>query len=53
VDDILIAVTNMGEIKKLQEQLGMPFEMKDSGAMENFFGMEIIRDRSNQKFFLS
>jgi Reverse transcriptase (RNA-dependent DNA polymerase) len=53
VDDILIAATNMGEIKKLKEQLSMAFEMKDLGAAKKIFGMKIIRDWSNQKLFLS
>jgi Reverse transcriptase (RNA-dependent DNA polymerase) len=53
VDDMLIAATNMEEIKKLKEQLGMTFEMKDLGATKKILGMEITRDRSNQKPFLS
>jgi Reverse transcriptase (RNA-dependent DNA polymerase) len=53
VDDILIAATNMGEIKKLKEQLSMAFEMKDLGAAKKILGMKIIRDWSNQKLFLS
>jgi Reverse transcriptase (RNA-dependent DNA polymerase) len=53
VDDILIAATNMGEIKKLKEQLGMTFEMKDLGVAKKILGMKITRDRSNRKLFLS
>jgi Reverse transcriptase (RNA-dependent DNA polymerase) len=53
VYDILIAATNMGEIKKLKEQLGMTFEMKDLRTVKKILGMEITRDRSNRKLFLS
>jgi Reverse transcriptase (RNA-dependent DNA polymerase) len=49
VDDMLIAATNMGEIKKLKEQLGMAFSMKDLGVVKKILGMEIIRNRSNRK----
>ena len=53
MDDMLIAVTNMREIKKLKEQLSSAFEMKDLGAAKRILGMEITRDRSNRKLFLS
>jgi Reverse transcriptase (RNA-dependent DNA polymerase) len=53
MDHILIVTTNMGEIKKLKEQLGMVFEMIDLEAAKKILGMEIIRDQSNRKLFLS
>jgi Reverse transcriptase (RNA-dependent DNA polymerase) len=53
VYDILIAATNMGEIKKLKEQLGMTFEMKDSGTVKKILEIEITSDRSNRKLFFS
>ena len=53
VDDMLIAASNMEEIVKLKEQLGSAFEMKDLGAAKRILGMEISRDRSNRKLFLS
>jgi len=53
VDDMLITATNMREIKKLKEQLGMPFEMKDLGAVKKILGMKITRDRFNRMLFLS
>ena len=53
VDDMLIAASNMEEIVRLKEQLGSAFEMKDLGVAKRILGMEISRDRPNQKLFLS
>ena len=53
VNDMLIATSNMEEIVRLKEQLGSAFEMKDLGAAKRILGMEISRDRPNQKLFLS
>jgi Reverse transcriptase (RNA-dependent DNA polymerase) len=53
MDDMLIAIINMREIKKLKEQFVMVFEMKDLEVAQKILGMEITRDRSNWKFFFS
>jgi Reverse transcriptase (RNA-dependent DNA polymerase) len=53
MDDMLIAIINMRESKKLKEQFIMAFEMKDLEVAKKILGMKIIRDRSNWKFFLS
>ena len=41
------------EIDRLKFQLGEEFETKDLGAAKKILGMEIRRERSNQKLFLS
>jgi hypothetical protein len=43
----------MDEIKKLKRLLSSEFDMKDLGAAQKILGMEIIRDRSSRKLFLS
>jgi hypothetical protein len=53
VDDMLIATLNKEEIKKVKEQLSSPFEMKELGPAKKILGMEIIRDRSIGKLYLS
>ena len=45
VDDMLIAGSNMAEIKKLKKQLSMEFAMKDLGAAKQILGMRIVRDK--------
>ena len=46
VDDMLIAGSNMAEIKKLKKQLSMEFAMKDLGAAKQILRMRIVRDRT-------
>lgn len=53
VDDMLIASKSKVEIDRLKSQLGKEFEMKDMGAAKKILGMEIRRERSNRKLFLS
>jgi hypothetical protein len=53
VDDMLIASSNLKEVRRLKEQLSSAFEMKDLGAAKRILGMEITRDRSKRKLFLS
>jgi Reverse transcriptase (RNA-dependent DNA polymerase) len=53
VDDMLIASSDMDEIRKVKKQLSSAFEMKDLGAATRILGMEITRDRSQRKLFLS
>ena len=43
----------MDEIKKLKGLLSSEFDMKDLGAAQKIIGIEIIRDRSSRKLFLS
>ncbi|GJQ89640.1 retrovirus-related pol polyprotein from transposon TNT 1-94 [Tanacetum coccineum] len=44
VDDMLVAGSDMAEIKKLKRQLSQEFEMKDLGPAKQILGMSIIRD---------
>lgn len=53
VDDILIASKNRSVINTLKQQLGHEFEMKDLGKAKKILGMDIKRDRKNQRLFLS
>ena len=44
VNDMLIARSNMIEIKKLKKQLSKEFAMKDLGAAKQILRMRIVRD---------
>ncbi|KAJ4724427.1 Retrovirus-related Pol polyprotein from transposon TNT 1-94 [Melia azedarach] len=52
-DDMLIAAENKSDVQKLKDLLSVEFEMKDLGAARKILGMEIYRDRSKKKLFLS
>jgi len=53
VDDILIASSNLGEIKRLKADLNSILEMKDLGPAKKILGMEISRNRPERKLTLS
>ena len=53
VDDMLIAAKLMCDIQRLKDLLSAEFEMKDLGATKKILGMEILRDRNQNKLFLS
>ncbi|CAL1399156.1 unnamed protein product [Linum trigynum] len=53
VDDMLIVARSKSDIQKLKGLLSAEFEMKDLGAAQKILGMEIYRDRSKKKLFLS
>ncbi|KAE8706559.1 hypothetical protein F3Y22_tig00110392pilonHSYRG00193 [Hibiscus syriacus] len=53
VDDMLVAVPNKDHIEELNAQLAREFEMKDLGSANKILGMQIHRDRSNRKIWLS
>ncbi|GJY69593.1 retrovirus-related pol polyprotein from transposon TNT 1-94, partial [Tanacetum coccineum] len=46
VDDMLVAGSDMAEIKKLKRLLSQEFKMKDLGPAKQILGMSIIRDRT-------
>ena len=52
VDDMLIASKDKKEIQKLKRQLGSEFEIKDVGQAKKILGMEIIRDREQERCLL-
>ncbi|KAH7550154.1 hypothetical protein JRO89_XS13G0144400 [Xanthoceras sorbifolium] len=53
VDDMLIAAKDMFELNKLKSELGGEFEMKDLGAAKKILGMEIRRDKTAGKLYLT
>ncbi|KAJ4713974.1 Retrovirus-related Pol polyprotein from transposon TNT 1-94 [Melia azedarach] len=53
VYDMLIATENKSNVQKLKDFLSVEFEMKDLGAARKILGMEIYRDISKKKLFLS
>ena len=53
VDDIPITCKSLGEIQKLKLLLKGEFEMKDLGPTSKILGMEIKRDRTHGKLYLT
>ncbi len=53
VDDLLIAGNSNHEIKEIKKKLSEHFEMKDLGAARKMLGIEIRRDRSSRRLFIS
>ncbi|KAE8733376.1 hypothetical protein F3Y22_tig00001323pilonHSYRG00009 [Hibiscus syriacus] len=53
VDDMLVTEPNKDHIEELKAQLAREFEMKDLGSANKILGMQIHRDRSNRKIWLS
>ena len=53
VDDMLIAAQHMHDIVSLKALLGQEFDMKDLGAPKRILGMEIHRNKSSRKLWLS
>ncbi|GMP45292.1 hypothetical protein CsSME_00013869 [Camellia sinensis var. sinensis] len=52
VDDMLIAGSNIEEIKRLKKLLSDQFEMKDLGVANKILGMRIHRDKANGTLML-
>eukprot|EP00253_Pinus_taeda_P025451 PITA_25451 len=50
---MLLASKNIEEINRLKAQMARTFDMKVLGTARQIFGMEIFRDRSNGKLWLS
>eukprot|EP00253_Pinus_taeda_P036138 PITA_36138 len=48
-----LASKSIEEINMLKAQMARTFDMKDLGAVRQILGMEIFRDRSNDKLWLS
>ena len=53
VDDILTACKSMTEIQKLKQVLNSEFDTKDLGSAKKILGMEIKRDRTLRKLYLT
>eukprot|EP00253_Pinus_taeda_P025700 PITA_25700 len=50
---MLLASKSITEINRLKAQMARTFDMKDLGAARQILGMNIFRDRSNGKLWLS
>lgn len=53
IDDILIAANDMSEINRLKEELCGEFEMKNLRAAKKILGMEVQRDKTSCKLYLT
>ncbi|KAL3830794.1 hypothetical protein ACJIZ3_019596 [Penstemon smallii] len=53
VDDMLVAGSDMNEIKNLKKQLSKEFDMKDLGPAKKILGMQITRDKQKEVLQLS
>ena len=53
MDDMLIAMRNKTHVQKLKSQLKKEFNMKNLGEAKKILGMEITRDRSSGRLWLS
>ena len=53
VDDMLIVAKSIIEVNKLKSLLSKEFDMKDLGAAKKILGMEIHRDRTLGRLWLS
>jgi len=53
VDDMLIVGKDISMINRLKKQLSESFAMKDMGAAKQSLGIRIMRDRQEEKFWLS
>lgn len=53
VDDLFLIGNSKEEILKLKREFKKKFEMKDMGPVAVMLGIEIKRDRTKQKLFIS
>jgi len=53
MDDMLLVGNEKEIIQDLKTQLSSKFDMKDLGAANYIFGMEIKRDRTKRKLWLN
>ncbi len=53
IDDLLVFAENKNEINSLKQQLKRKLELSDLGNISYYLGMEISRDRTKNKLFLS
>ena len=45
VDDMVVTGDDIGEIRRLKDQLSSEFEMKDLGNLKYFLGIEVARNK--------
>ena len=53
VDDMLVIGPNKDRVQELKAQLAREFDIKDLGPTNKILGMQIDRDRSKRKIWLS
>lgn len=53
MDDMLITVKNMSEVNNLKILLSIEFNMKDLSDIKKILGMEIRRDITTSRLWLS
>ena len=53
VDDMLIVGRDTGKIDKLKKELSKSFEMNDLGLASQILSINISRDKTNGKLWLS
>src|ERR1044072_9747667 len=53
VDDMLIVANHWNDFNDLKVKLSKEFDMKDLGDAKKILGIEILRDRSAKKLWLS
>src|SRR5260370_12278436 len=53
VDDLTLACNNLSALNELKSQLKPKFEMRDLGELKYILGLEIKRDRSKHKIYVS
>ncbi len=53
IDDLLVFAENKNEINSLKQQLKRKLELSDLGNISYYLGIEISRDRTKNKLFLS
>ena len=53
VDDMLIAAATLSEIQDIKNELESEFDMKDLGNAKRILGMDIIRNRKENKLWLT
>lgn len=53
VDDMLIVGKDVTKISQLKKELSNYFDMKDLGPAQQILGMQIVRERKNQRLWLS
>lgn len=52
VDDILIVAPKLDEVNAIKRELAELFPIKDLGAISEYLGVEVQRDRANKIFYL-
>ncbi|RDX85530.1 hypothetical protein CR513_33271, partial [Mucuna pruriens] len=53
LDDMLIVTNHLCDINELKIFFGKEFDMKDLGDTKKILGMEIYKDKSSRKLWLS